>query len=138
VRLRPREGDVVGESPHIYSVDKERRIMRGKTRQTYETLCQMVEAGGDPPTIRELTEEMGLNPRRHTSTVWYSLKELEELELIEKQVPQSVGIYVPVIPEDPVDWKALEGGDGAGEAVEEKREGNSGLLQDKPDSQEGG
>ena len=80
----------------------------------------MVEAsGGTPPTIRELTEEMGLDPTRHLSSVYYALSELVWLGLAEKQIPESVGIYVPVIPGDPVDWEALEGGDGAGEALED-------------------
>jgi hypothetical protein len=112
--------------------------MKARTREVYEALCEAKAELGIPPTIRQLTEGMGLDVNAHLSSVYYALAELVDFGLVEKRVPTTAGLYVPTLPPDEVDWEALEGDGDGREALEEGRERDSGVLRDSPDSQEGG
>lgn len=112
--------------------------MRARTREVFEKLCEAYKERGVPPTTRQLTERLGLSVNRHLSSVYYTLLDLQELGLIEKQVPGSVGMYVPVLSPDEVNWETLEGDGDGRETLEESGEGDSGVLRNAPDSQEGG
>jgi len=112
--------------------------MRAKTREVYEALCKAHRETGIPPTIRLLVTKMGLTEEGFVSSVYYALQDLVDMGLVEKRVPVSVGMYVPVLPPDKVDWETL-GGDGDGrETMEESREGDSSVLRNAPDPQKGG
>jgi hypothetical protein len=88
--------------------------MRAKTREVYQALCEAHQETGVPPTIRLLVSKMGLAEEGFVSVVYYALQDLMEMGLVEKRVPISSGMYVPILPPDGIDWKALEGGDGDG------------------------
>lgn len=90
------------------------RARRARTREVYEALCASHKETGIPPTIRLLVSKLGLTEEGFVSVVYYALQDLMEMGLVEKQVPISMGMYVPVLPADQVDWKTLLGGDGDG------------------------
>ena len=92
--------------------------MRAKTREVYRALCEAHQETGIPPTIRLLVAKMGLSEEGFVSVVYYALQDLMEMGLVEKRVPTTSGMYVPVLSPDEVDWETL-GGDGDGrETVE--------------------
>ena len=92
--------------------------MRARTREVYEALCEAHQETGIPPTIRLLVSKLGLTEEGFVSVVYYALQELMELGLVQKRVPISTGMYVPMLSPDEVDWETL-GGDGDGrETVE--------------------
>ena len=87
--------------------------MRARTKEVYDALCKTHQETGVPPTIRLLVAKMGLSEESFVSSIYYALQELMEMGLVEKRVPITSGMYVPVLPPDEVDWETL-GGDGDG------------------------
>ena len=88
--------------------------MRARTREVYQALCEAHRETGIPPTIRLLVTKMGLTEEGFVSSVYYALQDLVDMGLVEKRVPVTSGMYVPVLSPDEVDWEnpGGDGGDG--------------------------
>jgi len=100
--------------------------------KTFVALYGLYHELEGPPTIRQITERMGLSPESHTSSVYYALQRLKEKELI--GITLARGIYKPTTDLT----TALEELDNGGETLEEARKGDSSILPDESHSQEGG
>jgi predicted transcriptional regulator len=88
--------------------------LRAKTKEVYEALCEAHQETGIPPTIRLLVSKLGLTEEGFVSVVYYALQDLVEMGLVEKRMPVTAGLYVPMLPPDRVDWETLEGGNSDG------------------------